>query len=214
LLELFTSQGCSSCPPADAVLAKYAMLNNQQIIPLAFHVDYWNRLGWTDSFSSSKFSQRQREYASFFNSESVYTPQVIINGNTAMVGSESVKINAAVEKALTETATAQVNIVQTTSSENKVNVKYQVQGNAANSRVYLALVQRKTVTHIRAGENKGVLLENYNVVRDLVSEDAAENNVLKLQLPRNCSLTDFIMVIFMQDKNSGNISAASQTELK
>src|SRR3954469_1853353 len=63
IMELFTSQGCSSCPPADALLGKYALMKNDNIIPLAFHVDYWNRLGWKDPFSDPKYSQRQRDYA-------------------------------------------------------------------------------------------------------------------------------------------------------
>jgi hypothetical protein len=81
VVELFTSEGCSSCPPADDLVAKIQKENNDQpVYILAFHVDYWNNLGWKDSFSSSAFSKRQNQYADWLNLRSVYTPQVIVNG--------------------------------------------------------------------------------------------------------------------------------------
>src|SRR5438046_1978213 len=86
VLELFTSQGCSSCPPADRLLGSYT--NQENVIPLSFHVDYWNHLGWKDPFSNAAFSQRQETYANAFASSGVYTPQVIINGQKEMVGSD------------------------------------------------------------------------------------------------------------------------------
>ena len=90
VIELFTSQGCSSCPSADKLLAQTlsdAKRDNKLIIALSFHVDYWNRLGWTDPFSDKKYSQRQSDYASAMQLRSVYTPQMIVNGSTEFVGS-------------------------------------------------------------------------------------------------------------------------------
>ena len=86
VLELFTSEGCSSCPSADKLLPQLAKLDSN-IIPLSFHVDYWNRLGWEDPFSSSEYSERQRSYAKQLNLESVYTPQLVVNGEYELVGS-------------------------------------------------------------------------------------------------------------------------------
>src|SRR5579871_2087026 len=80
VLELFTSQGCSSCPPADELLGKYISKENENIFPLSFHVDYWNHLGWKDIFSMAAYSERQKKYASLLNLETIYTPQLIING--------------------------------------------------------------------------------------------------------------------------------------
>ena len=87
VLELFTSEGCSSCPLADNLLPQLASLD-AAVIPLSFHVDYWNRLGWKDPFSSAAFSDRQREYGQHFNSDGVYTPQLVVNGEYEMVGSD------------------------------------------------------------------------------------------------------------------------------
>ena len=95
VLELFTSQGCSSCPPADRLLGTYTSKEN--VIVLSFHVDYWNRLGWIEPFSSKAFTERQYKYASAMNT-GVYTPQLVINGQSEMVGSDESKISATVKK--------------------------------------------------------------------------------------------------------------------
>src|SRR5271167_2275510 len=102
VVELFTSEGCSSCPPADDVLASLAMQNavdGVQIIPLGMHVDYWNYLGWGDRFSSPQFSDRQQQYARMFNSNEVYTPQMIVDGTEQFVGSDRQKAIAAIANA-------------------------------------------------------------------------------------------------------------------
>src|SRR5512146_3181325 len=98
-VELFTSEGCSSCPPADALLTqleKQRQIDGRPIIVLGEHVDYWNNLGWTDRFSSARFSERQSEYARKFGLDSVYTPQMVVNGRTEFVGNDP----AALQKAL------------------------------------------------------------------------------------------------------------------
>jgi hypothetical protein len=91
IMELFTSQGCSSCPHADDLLGEYAEKNDDQIIPIAFHVDYWNYLGWKDSFATLQYTQRQENYDVNFLHASVYTPQLIVNGETEIVGSDKEK---------------------------------------------------------------------------------------------------------------------------
>ena len=109
VLELFTSEGCSSCPPADELLPELAKLDSN-IIPLSFHVDYWNRLGWTDPFSSSENSDRQRIYADFWKLESVYTPELVINGEYEVVGSNRSAAENAINKILQEKSKVKINI--------------------------------------------------------------------------------------------------------
>jgi hypothetical protein len=85
IIELFTSQGCSSCPPADRLLKRLA--GDPRVIPLSFHVDYWNYIGWTDPFSSKRWSERQQGYARAFRSNRIYTPQLVVSGRTGASGS-------------------------------------------------------------------------------------------------------------------------------
>src|SRR3954452_5453128 len=88
VIELFTSEGCSSCPPADELVSRLLSENKQNIYILSFHVDYWNRLGWKDSFSDPAFSARQKQYANYLSLDGVYTPQIVVNGEHQFVGSD------------------------------------------------------------------------------------------------------------------------------
>src|ERR1700730_14813133 len=111
VVELFTSEGCSSCPPADELVARIQKENNDQpVYILAFHVDYWNNLGWKDSFSSSAFSKRQNQYADWLNLRSVYTPQVILNGRKEFVGSDEGLLRNAIKAGLQKVSPAQVTL--------------------------------------------------------------------------------------------------------
>lgn len=208
VLELFTSQGCSSCPPADELLGKYASQNNNKIIPLAFHVDYWDRLGWKDSFSTSGYAQRQREYAQTFSNSSVYTPQVVVNGATEMVGSDKNKIDAAISKALAETPAANIAINSNEISGDKISIQYNVTGDIANANILALLIQDKAVTKIKAGENDGATLPSYNVVRGIVSKDAKESGCLALQIPLNVDTKNLGIVLLIQNKATLKITGA------
>lgn len=109
VIELFTSQGCSSCPPADVLLSKTitdAKENGKKIFAISFHVDYWNRLGWTDPFSDKKYSDRQSAYADQLNPGQVYTPQMVVNGEKEFVGSDQKALNDALQHSLNTNATA------------------------------------------------------------------------------------------------------------
>jgi hypothetical protein len=100
VVELFTSEGCSSCPPADEAVADIARQYKNNVFILAYHVDYWNYLGWKDMFSNSAYSNRQKQYASLLNVSSVYTPQIIVNGKTEFVGSDKIKLEQTISKEL------------------------------------------------------------------------------------------------------------------
>jgi len=214
VLELFTSQGCSSCPPADKLLGKYAALNNDHIIPLAFHVDYWNRLGWTDSFSSAKYSRRQRDYAMIIANSSVYTPQLIINGEKEFVGSDDDKISASVNNVVKTKAAVIISIERTDIKGKAVTVHYKLDKLQKNASINAALVQKQVFTNILNGENKGLKLINYNVVRDFNSDHInSQESGIVLNLPAGYDAKDFKIVFFVQDDASGKITGALQKQL-
>ncbi len=208
IMELFTSQGCSSCPPADNLLGEYAAKNNDRIIPIAFHVDYWNYLGWKDSFSNTQYSQRQSNYDNNFLHASVYTPQLIINGETEMVGSDKEKIKTTVDKALNETVAVFINIKKQTIANGQLQIDYTIDGTIANTTLNAALVQYQTVTKIKAGENRGATLTNYNVVRSFASDAAKNSGSSFIKLPAGVDVKDLSIVLFTQDNTIGKITGA------
>src|SRR5262245_9342561 len=129
LLELFTSEGCSSCPPADALLARLASEARnagRRVYALSFHVDYWDRLGWKDRYSSAAYSKRQGEYARRFRLASLYTPQLVVNGEQEMVGSDARSVEAALRAALARPAQTRIAITATARGL-EVSVRYRVE---------------------------------------------------------------------------------------
>lgn len=208
LMELFTSQGCNSCPSADALLGKYAEKDDSNIIPIAFHVDYWNRLGWTDSFSNHQYALRQEKYDADYLHADVYTPQLIINGEKEMLGSDKSEIKKAVSNALNETPSVKIAIKNISENDRSINVVYTLDGNISNATLYTVLIQHTAFTHIKAGENNGVKLMNYNVARDFNSIAATASGNTNLLLPPGIDSKEFSVVLFVQNNISGKISGA------
>ena len=211
VLELFTSQGCSSCPPADKLLGTYTTQKN--IIPLSFHVDYWDRLGWKDAFSSHDFSKRQYKYAASLKSK-IFTPQIVINGETQLIGSESQKISSVINKLLQQQSAARIEIQKPEVTGEKIKIRFKVSGRIANSSLNIAFIEMKTVTVIGAGENHGATLTGYNVVRDFNTIDIIKEgqNSLTLNIPSSLQKGNRQLVLFLQQKKYNKIIAAGKTE--
>jgi hypothetical protein len=170
VVELFTSQGCSSCPPADALLTKLATDQRLNIIPLSFHVDYWNHLGWRDPYSSPLASTRQSQYAAQFHQASVYTPQVVVQGRSEFVGSNGAAIRSAVERSMREQPELTVAISSAVRTATGVETRYEfsVQRQlAADALAVVVLFQSGLDTAVQRGENGGRKLHNDFVVRDV-----------------------------------------------
>lgn len=173
LVELFTSQGCSSCPPADKLLS--ALRADPQlsgrVIPLAFHVDYWNRIGWEDPFSSAQWTGRQQRYArALGNGSRVYTPQLVVNGREDCVGSNQGDVRSRVGTALQAPALGRVSLAATSSGEGiRVKVEAAVAGAGLERDldVLVALYENGLVTEVGSGENARRTLRNDYVVRRL-----------------------------------------------
>jgi hypothetical protein len=159
VVELFTSQGCSSCPPADEVLGELS--RRSDVLPLAFHVDYWDRLGWKDPFSSAAATARQRSYASWLSAPTIYTPQMVIDGRTDVVGSYRDRVLAAIDKARAVSV-----VVPLTLSVRDDAIDVRIGGAEAKpAKLWLVGFDRHHVTKIGAGENGGRTLSEFNVVR-------------------------------------------------
>ncbi len=163
LVELFTSEGCSSCPPADKLLAEIANTASKQNLPvyvISMHVDYWNQLGWRDPFSSRQFSQRQRQYAALSKENRVYTPQMIVNGEYRFVGSKSKEASAAISQSLANSTTSKLSI-----KLDGDQLSYEVEGIPSNAVLNVALIQPKATQSVPRGENANRTLEHINVAR-------------------------------------------------
>ena len=168
LVELFTSEGCSSCPPADALLAHLQQqqpVAGAQIIALEEHVDYWDHLGWKDRFSSPDVTQRQRDYQDYFHLNDVYTPQTVVNGYMQFNGTDSQGINRAIEKAALDKAVL-LQLTDVTVHEQEVRFTL-LPGPPMPEyvNVYAALVDPEDTTKVGAGENNGRTLHHIGVVR-------------------------------------------------
>ncbi len=152
VVELFTSQGCSSCPPADAVLSQLA--KRPDVIALGYHVDYWDYLGWKDTFGSRAFTDRQYAYASAFGSRSVYTPQAIVNGRADFNGGDGAGINAALRAMARKGAGMTTNV---TVQQEKSSIFVDVGGQSDGKEVHVLIVSfaKAVPVKIERGENTG-----------------------------------------------------------
>lgn len=209
LVELYTSEGCSSCPPADQLMEKLQQENaGKPVYVLAFHVDYWNQLGWKDKFSAAEFTARQRQYANWMNLETIYTPQVVINGVSEYVGSNEGPIVKAIDASLNR-ETDNVLTLKGRVDSSKVQVAYEVTGSTKNKVLYLALVQKKASSHVMAGENEGRQLSHVQIVRELIPVDIT-NKSTTINLPDTLAKEDWELIGFVQNKGNGSITAAAR----
>jgi hypothetical protein len=170
VLELFTSQGCSSCPPADRLLGELgAEQSGGQVIPLAYHVDYWDHLGWRDPYSSAAWSARQSDYATAMRTAQVYTPQLVVNGSTQLVGSDERSARKIIERELSSASRAVVVLDRLEREGAAIVVEAHVQASSLpagrKARLIAALFESGLTTSVARGENSGRKLINDYVVR-------------------------------------------------
>lgn len=210
LVELFTSEGCSSCPPADRVLArleKEQANKDAEIITLALHVDYWNYLGWRDEFSSKKFSERQSGYAERFKLDSIYTPQMVVDGQTQFVGSN---LDTA-QKAISEQAQTGKANVEISKTGDKLKVKISGAPLHDESYVWLAIAEDDLKTNVKLGENRGKTLVHVSVAREmkllgtLAAVDKTFENETVLQFDSKWKRENLKFIVFVQGKDSKKI---------
>lgn len=207
LVELFTSEGCSSCPPADALLAQLESqqpVANVDLIVLSEHVDYWNSLGWKDPFSAWQFTERQQTYSRMLRASDVYTPEAVIDGRFGTVGSR----RGDVVKAITEAGRAPKPdlAIKVTRDGGSVLVELP---DSAKGTVWVAVTQRSAVSQVAHGENAGRVLQHVGVVRALTK---ASSGHARVEIAPAWG-TDLRVVAFVQDDRSGRILQAVQEQI-
>jgi len=226
VVELFTSQGCSSCPPADGLLGRIAglVVDQAQVIPLSEHVDYWNYLGWRDPFSDKLYSERQRDYAVSFGQRSVFTPEMVVDGVRGFNGaSESAAREAIVSRLRARKEKLSVQAVRLKDSiEVRVSRSAGVGAGARagfdsrigpnkdkNQSLIVCLTQDNLSVPVRSGENSGRRLSHHAVVRVMREVENPGGQVsVSFELDPSWKLSDMHAVSFLQDRNSKEITGA------
>lgn len=215
LIELFTSEGCSSCPPADEALGEIQKkYNDKNVLVLSYHVDYWNKLGWKDIFSDASFTQRQEYYSNIFRLNNIYTPQVVVNGKKEFLGSNKSKLISSIEEQLNERSAVSIKLSVVQNTEGKIGVHYSAEGtDAKKEQAIIVLIQKMGTNEIKKGENKGRTLHHINIVRNIFYLPLKEKTT-NFTLPAGFSKEDFFVAGFIQDKRSGKIKAIQSASIE
>ncbi|HVI45373.1 MAG TPA: DUF1223 domain-containing protein [Chitinophaga sp.] len=206
VVELFTSEGCSSCPPADELISRLQQEDvDSQLYILAFHVDYWDHQGWKDRFSDHAWSQRQQQYAAWLRVRTIYTPQLIVNGEREQIGSDAGLVGAAINQALEQPVSRKLQLEADIKGQQLI-----VTSNLSpvpGTELLVALVQREAQSRVDAGENSGRKLAHVQIVRDLKT---ITGNDARFRLPRDFAPKNWELIGFVQDQRTGKITDAAR----
>lgn len=209
VVELFTSEGCSSCPPADKLLAELEKQLGAAVILLSEHVDYWDHIGWRDPFSSPDFSQRQRVYSQTLGGDDgAYTPQMVVDGRTGFLGSDGRRALSEIQKAAAAPKTA------VTLERRGGKIAISTGQLPKNATVLLAITESNLETDVRRGENSGRKLRHTAVVRSLASIGKASQGKaftaeVQPKVDRSWKRQDLRVVVLLEDKSSHQILGAA-----
>ena len=206
VVELFTSQGCNSCPPADHFLGELA--RRPDVLALAFHVDYWNYIGWTDPFASKMATQRQRDYSQRLALRYVYTPQMVINGVAEGVGAEPDTIMPLIKAAAADPAPRAVTTLART-GDGRLAVHIDAGSTSEPALVWLVGLDRVDTTSVLRGENEGRTATDYQVVRSFREIGTWTGAALDLDLAANAAAGDGSVAVLVQLHGTGRIVGAA-----
>ncbi|MEM6717756.1 MAG: DUF1223 domain-containing protein [Bacteroidota bacterium] len=215
VLELFTSQGCSSCPSADDLLGKVTETEkNQNVFALSYHVDYWNYIGWKDPFSKKKYTERQRAYAQKFRDNQIYTPAVVVNGQEHFVGSNRSKMYAKIKEYKNKVSSYAISLDAKKKTSNSFQFNYTIDGNISNTKARIVLAIKERTTNVKRGENARRTLKNYNIVVDenYLKEFKKTGNYT-VNFPEIVSATDELMVFLILENDQQDILSASRLDI-
>lgn len=220
VVEMFTSQGCNSCPPAEELLSEIdrdARRHGQAVYALGFHVDYWDHLGWADPYGDPAYTLRQEAYARAFRAGGLYTPQMVVNGTVEFVGSDRRQASAAIERALGEAAATSLtlsveDVVGGTGDGRRVVVDYQVERPPEQAVLNVAMVETGLENDVPRGENAGRRLRQDGVVRAFMSAklDLGRGRV-ELAVPPDLDPGNASVVGYVQNDGDKTIVGAAAT---
>lgn len=227
VVELFTSEGCSSCPPADQLLAKLEAeqpIRNVEIIALEQHVDYWNNGGWVDPFSSSSYTARQYAYAGALGNGNAYTPQMVVDGQNEFVGSRTGQARGVIEQAASRKKTEVAVTAEAGDQGVKVHVSVGAVSNLSSGdtpEMWMAVTETGLHSNVRGGENSGEDLHHAAVVRKMWKIGAAKepgatsfSSEESVKLDRGWKRENAHVVVFVQEKKSKKILGAGSVRLQ
>jgi len=218
VVELFTSQGCSSCPPADRLLGELGERGNGKLVPLAYHVDYWNHVGWTDPFSSADWTKRQETYVRRLGGGSVYTPQAVVDGAAELVGSDAAALQTAIAAAAAKPAASIALRLEPRDAKVLVEAAVDLPEALRNRKwdLMVALYETGLSTAVGRGENGGRTLQNDYVVRSLERAGrvkASSKTEASLKVQSGWNRAHLGVAAFLQDPDTLEIRGASARAL-
>ena len=213
VVELFTSEGCSSCPPADNLLSKLRQtgtVEGSEVLILSEHVDYWNHLGWTDRFSSASLTQRQADYARRFDLDSSYTPQMVIDGHAELVGNDERGVLRQLALASHSQKPVRVNLNWAQDERLQIDINGTSEG---DGKVLLAITEDGLSTHVGSGENGGRTLRHSGVVRDLHEIGSLRHGqfsaAVKATHHSDWKTENLRAIVFVQKQGHGDVTGAA-----
>ena len=219
VVELFTSQGCSSCPPADRIIGELA--KDPSVIALSLPIDYWDYLGWKDTLADSRFSARQKAYSQMRGEREVYTPQVVVNGSAHVIGSDRARIESAIEDTKKADGVMSVPISMALAGK-QINISVAASGKgaaAAHGEVWICSISKAVPIAIGRGENRGREITYHNVVRNLLKVGDWNGSSGSWTVPLENISREGVdaAVVFVQDGNHdkpGPMLGAAYTSLR
>ena len=207
VLELFTSQGCSSCPPADALLGRLA--DRKDVLALSLPVTYWDMLGWKDTLASEANTRRQKAYAQTMGRGGIYTPQMIVDGTSDVVGGREAQVESAIVARIADMRAVPVTLSATPATLH-IAIGAGAERNGDEATIWLFHILSRTIVHIASGENEGRSIGYRNIVRDVKSIGVWKGQALSLDLPRSdmISAPHDAEAVLVQDGGYGRVIGA------